>query len=293
MELASDLSVHLHKRDRSQPLGRMCFSGFKSRWPQIKVNKPRSLSLIRARAASPQTIESYYAELEKILDKYNLKNRPESIYNIDEKCISTEHNPPYVVSSCTVTPQAVTSPRGKATTILGCGNAIGQQLPPYYVFAGVRKLDHLLDGALPGSDFSMSETGWSNSEIFETYLKSHFFRFVQRKDGEYLLVLYDGHTSHVTLSFIDWAKEHCTCIILFVLPPRCSHILQPLDIGCFGPLESAYNKECSAFLRQNVGQEICRLNVCKISSKAYSVALSLENLRASFKKVVYIHLIPV
>ncbi|KAJ8316219.1 hypothetical protein KUTeg_006233 [Tegillarca granosa] len=92
--------MHLHKRDRSRPLGRMrWFGGFKSRWPHIK-------------------------------------NCPESIYNIDEKSISNHHNPLYVVFSCTATPQAVTSPRGKITTILGCGNAIGQQLPPYYVFAG-------------------------------------------------------------------------------------------------------------------------------------------------------------
>ncbi|KAJ8317066.1 hypothetical protein KUTeg_004970, partial [Tegillarca granosa] len=81
MELASDLSVHLHKRERSRPLGRMRCSGFKSRWPQIK-------------------------------------KRPESIYNIGEKGIINEQNPPYVVASCTVTPQAVTSPSGKITTIL-------------------------------------------------------------------------------------------------------------------------------------------------------------------------------
>ncbi|KAJ8317067.1 LOW QUALITY PROTEIN: hypothetical protein KUTeg_004971 [Tegillarca granosa] len=137
------------------------------------------------------------------------------------------------------------------------------------------KLDHLLDGDLPGSDFPSQRL---------TYLKSQFYIFVWHKVGKYLLVFYDVHTSHVTLSLIYWAKEHR--IILFVLPLHCSRIFQPLDIGCFGPLESAYNKECSAFLRQNVGQEICRLNVhflCKISSKAYSFVLSLENLRSSFK----------
>ncbi|KAJ8315668.1 hypothetical protein KUTeg_007818, partial [Tegillarca granosa] len=219
--------MHLHKRDRSRPLGRMRFSGF-------KINKLRSLPSVRTRTASPKTIESYYSELEKNLEKSNLKNCPESIYNIDEKSISNHHNQSYVVFSCTVTPQAVTSPPGKITTILGCGNVIGQQLPPYYVFPGVRKLDHLLDGVLPGSDFSLSRD----------------WLICLAKRWRILLVLYDGHTSQVTLSLIDWTKEHR--IILFA--KRRSGNLQ---------------------------------NTFKISSKVYSLALSPENLRSTLKKVVH------
>ncbi|KAJ8300224.1 hypothetical protein KUTeg_021743, partial [Tegillarca granosa] len=50
-----------------------------------------------------------------------------------------------------------------------------------------------------------------------------------------------------------------------------------LDIGCFGPLESAYNKLCSAFLRRNVDQEICILNACK----AYSLVISPNSFDSS------------
>ncbi|KAJ8312138.1 hypothetical protein KUTeg_009511 [Tegillarca granosa] len=244
--------------------------------------KPRSLTSIRAKAASMDTVQAYYTELETILDRYHLKDRPEGIYNVDEKGISTEHTPPYIVCTEEGAPQAVTSPRGKNTTIIGCGNAIGQQLPPYFVFAGKRKMDHLIEGGLPGTDYDVSESGWSNSNIFENYIKNHFMKFVQPKEGEHILLLYDGHVSHVTLSLLDWARENR--IILFVLPPHCSHILQPLDIGCFGPLQRIYNRECATYMRQNPGHIISKLNVCKISCKAYSLALSPENLRAAFRK---------
>ncbi|KAJ8317089.1 hypothetical protein KUTeg_004993 [Tegillarca granosa] len=172
--LASDLAIHVGKRERNKPLSRFWFSNFQKRWPKIKLMKPRSLTSIRAKAASMDTVQAYYTELETILDRYHLKDRPEGIYNVDEKGISTEHTPPYIVCTEEGAPQAVTSPRGKNTTIIGCGNAIGQQLPPYFVFAGKRKMDHLIEGGLPGTDYDVSESGWSNSNIFENYIKNHF-----------------------------------------------------------------------------------------------------------------------
>ena len=284
IELASDFAVHLEKREREKPLSRFWYSNFMSRWPELHLVKPRSLSSIRAKCASVDKVQAYYKELEKNLTKYNLKDSPQSIYNIDEKGISTEHKPPNIVCGKEGGSQAITSPRGKNTTIIGCGNALGQQIPPFFIFAGKRKLDHLTEGATPGTDFDVNESGWSNTEIFEKYLKEHFTKYAHLpdKDDEFILVTYDGHASHVSLSLIEWAKEHN--IILFLFPPHCSHILQPLDIGCFGPLERIYNKECLSYLRNHPGQVINRLNICQIACKAYSLALSPENLRASFRR---------
>lgn len=100
----------------------------------------------------------------------------------------------------------------------------------------------------------------------------HFHKFVNVSPDHPVLLLFDGHVSHLTLSVNEWAKERG--IILFVFPPHCSHILQPMDVGCFGPLEKIYSKECSSYLRGHPGQTIGRFNVCEISSKAYYKALS-------------------
>jgi hypothetical protein len=56
----------------------------------------------------------------------------------------------------------------------------------------------------------------------------------------YLLLIFDGHKSHISVDLIDWAKEQK--IILFILPAHTSHILQPLDVACFGPFQKIYNK---------------------------------------------------
>jgi len=96
-----------------------------------------------------------------------------------------------------------------------------------------------------------------------------------------ILVLYDGHKSHVSLGVIDWTKAHN--IILFSLPANSSHLLQPLDVGCFGPLSRIYNNSCHKFVREN-HCKITRYNIGELGTNAYVKGLSPENLRSSFRR---------
>ena len=55
-----------------------------------------------------------------------------------------------------------------------------------------------------------------NSSVYRDYLKDHFIKFIRRREPhEYLLLIVDGHKSHISVDLIDWAKEQK--IILFVL----------------------------------------------------------------------------
>lgn len=94
------------------------------------------------------------------------------------------------------------------------------------------------------------------------------------------MTVYDGHLGHVSLHLIEWARENN--IILFVLPPHTSHILQPMDLGCFGPFETIYQQEVHKFIRS--GRNITRYDVCNLACKAYEKALSPSNVRSAFKK---------
>ena len=93
-----------------------------------------------------------------------------------------------------------------------------------------------MEGASPGAAGAMSETGWSNAELFRKYLQEHFVKFIPvREPEQHLLLILDGHKSHISLDLLEWAKERK--IILFILPAHTSHILQPLDVSCYGPLQ--------------------------------------------------------
>ena len=116
-----------------------------------------------------------------------------------------------------VKPQAVMSGSRTLTTLIGCGNALKHCVPPFFVFPGVRMRSELLEGKSFGANGTCTETGWSNSEVFKTYLEDHLLKYLPEKSlSSPVIVLYDGHNSHINLDITDWAKSQN--IILFILP---------------------------------------------------------------------------
>jgi hypothetical protein len=81
------------------------------RQKQKKVVKPQKLSIARAQSASKEKLESYYKKLSTGLTKYNLHDKPEHIFNVDETSVTTEHSPPKIVCNKETKPQAITSGR--------------------------------------------------------------------------------------------------------------------------------------------------------------------------------------
>ncbi len=79
--------------------------------------------------------------------------------------------------------------------------------------------ESMQNGAVPGTVFKVSDTGWIT---FEFFIKSI-------PPARPVLLIEDGHGSHVTLDVIDLARKND--IHLLSLPSHTSHILQPLDIG--------------------------------------------------------------
>ncbi|XP_062569017.1 uncharacterized protein LOC134231111 [Saccostrea cucullata] len=259
MNLGTEYAIALGKRDREHPLSLQWLNSFIDRWPDLKVRRPKTISELRAKATSRESIEKYFKELESILDKYDLRDKPEYIYNVDEKGIQHNHSPPYIVASSDIVPSVITAEKSSTVTILGCGNALGYQIPPFFVFPGARMRRELMEGCSVGADGTVSKTGWSNSEIFTTYLQNHFVRFAKgRVTDQKILLLYDGHRSHFSPALIDWAIDQD--IILYVLPPHTSHILQT-----------------------HAGS-VNKYNICNLACKAYTVALSPNNLRGAFRR---------
>ncbi|MEW8548101.1 MAG: hypothetical protein AB2693_31750 [Candidatus Thiodiazotropha sp.] len=284
--MARDYAVSLGKDvQASDSLSNCWFYGFMQRWPELKIAKPQKLALLRAKATSREVLNQYYTELGTILTSNNLINKPERIYNIDETGISTEHSPPKIVCSKDTNPQSVTSPRGSTITVIASGNALGNSIPPYYVFQGQRWNDDLLHGSCPGADGEMSKNGWSTAEVFRNYITKHFKKYSNVSSGsaaEPTLVLYDGHRSHISLTLTEWARTNH--VILFVLPPHTSHLTQPLDVGVFGPFKTMYSRECQVYLKNHPGIAITKYEVAELTSRPYVKALSAENLISAFRK---------
>ncbi|KAJ8309735.1 hypothetical protein KUTeg_011600 [Tegillarca granosa] len=210
LNLASDYAVHLGYRDQDHPLSFRWLKNFLSRWPAMKVQKPRKLEAVRAKCTSKEVIDRYFKELKTILDKYNLNDQPGRIFNVDEKGITTDYKPPNVVAGTNLKVQAVVTGKSKTVTVIGAGNAIGNQVPPFFVFPGQRMMPELLDGATPGVQGRVSLSGWSNSEIFDEYMKEHLINYLPAHDASNkVLIACRVYTKTLTPSNFQSAFKKC------------------------------------------------------------------------------------
>ncbi|RPA95507.1 DDE-domain-containing protein [Choiromyces venosus 120613-1] len=61
------------------------------------------------------------------------------------------------------------------------------------------------------------------------------------------LLILDGHGSHITWQFCQFALE--SNIQIICLPAHSTHLLQPLDVGIFSPLQHYYGKAADTHMR--------------------------------------------
>lgn len=240
-QLAGELAFDLGKKKKTSPLSNNWLAGFLRRWKdRLSSVNPRKLESTRAKSTTPEVLASYFSNLKEVLTENDLLDKPQFIYNIDETGLQPEHRPPNVIANPKSKPQAITSPRSTTTTLIACANALGNSLPPYFVFKGKRWNPDLMKGATAGAKGALSDSGWSNGEIFQEYLRTHFIPHVRPapNSSQPILLIYDGHSSHKTQKLITWAKEQG--LVLFVLPAHSSHLLQPLDVSIFGPFKNYY-----------------------------------------------------
>jgi len=93
--------------------------------------------------------------------------------------------------------------------------------------------DQIVD--LPdGYHLGVSQKGWTSDMSALYWLQIFDEQTRLRTVGRYRMLIFDGHGSHITVPFLEYCEEHN--IVPFCLPPHSTHLLQPLDIGCFQAL---------------------------------------------------------
>ena len=81
------------------------------------------------------------------------------------------------------------------------------------------------------------------------------------------LLIVDGHNSHFSTDFLKYCSRNH--IELFCLPPHTTHILQPLDVALFGPLQSYYGQRIQDHLHLT-GEAITKRNFLPYVSRLTS-----------------------
>jgi hypothetical protein len=65
------------------------------------------------------------------------------------------------------------------------------------------------------------------------------------------------------------------------MPPHSSHLLQPLDVGCFSPLKRAYSREIEALIRHHINH-ITKLEFLPAFKAAFNRSFTAANICSAF-----------
>ncbi|KAF8816005.1 DDE-domain-containing protein [Phlegmacium glaucopus] len=136
------------------------------------------------------------------------------------------------------------------------------EIGPGFVFPGTKKHYEWFEQWDVTYIIGTSENGWMDDkigfewfkEVFVAQATEHNCHTTEQKQAKEkqklklppILLINDGHGSHTTLDWITLAQANN--IILYCLPPHTTHWLQPLDVGCFGPLQTAWFNRCDDIL---------------------------------------------
>jgi ribosomal protein L32 len=170
----------------------------------------------------------------------------------------------------------------KWTSIIQGINAKGWAIPPFIIFQGKHHLSAWykeLD--IPNNwVLSVSKNGWTTNQLSLKWLK-HFNKHTkERTVSSHQLLVLDSHESHNSVKFHQYCEEHK--IITLCIPPHSSHLLQPLNVGCFAPIKKAYSHQAKLLMRNKITR-ITKLKFLPCFKAAFNASINKNNIQGGFR----------
>jgi hypothetical protein len=259
-------------------------------WPRNFVKRTDSLTTCFNRAYDRQRalcedsalIKSWFKLVEETKAKYGICDG--DVYNFDEAGFMMGK----ITTQLVVTgserrgrPKAIQPGNREWVTLIAAINAAGWSVPPFLIFAGQYHLSAWYEEDIPRDwAIAVSDNGWTNNELGVEWLK-HFNAYTKtRVVGARRLLVFDGHKSHHSLEFQELCKENN--IYTLCMPPHSSHLLQPLDVGCFSPLKRAYSREVESLIRHHINH-ITKLEFLPAFKTAFNRSFTPANICSAFR----------
>jgi hypothetical protein len=167
-------------------------------------------------------------------------------------------------------------------SLIECVSVSGRVLSPWVIFKG-KVHQKAWRNRLNSGHIALSENGWTDDELGLEWLEKTFHPETEAiRKGEYRILIFDGHGSHLTTSAIRFCISKK--IILLCLPPHSTHILQPLDVGVFAPLAIAYTNGVHSRTRFGASYSIDKVDFLEIYQEARDKAISVGNVLSAWEK---------
>jgi hypothetical protein len=149
-------------------------------------------------------------------------------------------------------PKAIQPGDRKWVTVIQGINAAGWTIPPFLILPGKYHTSdwYIVEDTPQDWAIGTSDNGWTNNRLGVDWLKHFIEHTKNRAIGARRLLIFDGHESHHSIEFEDLCKENN--IFTLCMPAHTSHLLQPLDVGCFSPLKKAYSRQVESLIQDHI-----------------------------------------
>jgi hypothetical protein len=283
LSAVGDMADKLRTTRDASRVGPRWAKRFVQRHPELRTRFTRKYDYQRAQCEDPTIIQGWFNLVRNMVAKYGIHE--DDIWNFDETgFMMGQISSALVVTSSDGNQKAKMIQPGNrewVTVIQGISSS-GWAMPPLIVVAGKNHLASWYRNSPLPSDWviSLSDNGWTTNEIGLQWVKHYHQHSERRTKGKYRLLILDGHTSHQSVDFEDFCKQNN--IITLCMPAHSSHLLQPLDVGCFSPLKRSYGKEIENLVRKHI-THITKVEFFNAFKSAFFTSLIESNIRGGFR----------
>lgn len=243
-DLSYIVTCYLNKIDRKVKQfpnnipGKDWMKSFVARYPRLKERFASNIKRSRA-AVDEETVRAYIENLKDVV-----KDVPaENIWNLDETNLTDDPGKSRVICRRgTKYPEKVCNFSKSSISLMMCGSASGETLPPFVVYKATQLWNTWMEGGPKHCRYQSTKSGWFDALAFNDWFESLMLPKLKKLPRKKVLIA-DNLSTHLNINIFQKCRNEN--IEFICLPPNSTHLTQPLDVAFFRPMKVAWRKVLS------------------------------------------------